>query len=283
MVDGTPPVGPARAATRSCSTAASGIAEADAPATWRRSQPTKIIAVHLTYRSRVDEYAARDAAGAVVLHEAADDAERAPRPMPTAARRALPQLRGRARRRHRPADEGRARGRGARLRRRATPAPTTSACTTSATPTAARCCASRARTASCRSARSSCPQPSSTPTELHAPHLPERRGRPGGDGGRPALRRRLPARRPLPADHAGAGRRDPDRHAGQLAADGAGRRRRGRDLRASAASRTPSIDWDVDLSGPGEQMAGLGRTRCTSRWRSPEDEAERLVAEGVEP
>ena len=43
------------------------------------------------------------------------------------------------------------------------------------------------------------------PHRLHAPHLPQRRGRAGGDGGRPALHGRLPARRPVPADHARAG------------------------------------------------------------------------------
>ena len=45
----------------------------------RAGEPSKIIAVHLTYRSRVEEYAARTPAAAVVLHEAADDAQRPPR------------------------------------------------------------------------------------------------------------------------------------------------------------------------------------------------------------
>ena len=42
--------------------------------------PSKIIAVHLTYQSRLTEYARQDARLPVVLHEAADDAQRAPRP-----------------------------------------------------------------------------------------------------------------------------------------------------------------------------------------------------------
>ena len=54
------------------------------------------------------------------------------------------------------------------------------------------------------------------------------------------LRDRLPARRPVPAHHAAAGRHRPDRHARELAADAAGRRRRGRGERDSGGSRTPS-------------------------------------------
>ena len=53
---------------------------------------------------------------AVVLPQAADDAERPSRRRPPPARRALPQLRGRARGRRRPADAGRRRGRRARAR-----------------------------------------------------------------------------------------------------------------------------------------------------------------------
>ena len=51
------------------------------------------------------------ARGAVVLHEAADDAQRPPRRAAAPARRALPQLRGRAGRRDRPPHEGRRDGR----------------------------------------------------------------------------------------------------------------------------------------------------------------------------
>ena len=36
------------------------------------------------------------------------------------------------------------------------------------------------------------------PDRLHAAHAPQRRGRAGGDGRRPDLGRRLPARRPVP-------------------------------------------------------------------------------------
>ena len=55
------------------------------------------------------------------------------------------------------------------------------------------------------------------PDELHDPHVPQRRAGPGGRQRRPHVRRRLPARRPLPGHHARARRRDPHRHAGQLA------------------------------------------------------------------
>ncbi len=70
---------------------------------------------------------------------------------------------------------------------------------------------------------------------LHAPNVPERRGRPGGDQRRPDLERPVPARRPLPADHARAGGRRAHRDPGQLATDGGRRRRRGRGHRARAA------------------------------------------------
>ena len=70
-------------------------------------EPSKIIAVHLSYRSRIEEYAARMPAGAVVLHQAAVDAERPPRRAAPARGRALPQLRGRAGRRDRRAHAGR--------------------------------------------------------------------------------------------------------------------------------------------------------------------------------
>lgn len=63
------------------------------------------------------------------------------------------------------------------------------------------------------------------PTSFHPADVPQRRGRPGGRRERPDLGRRVPARRSLPAHHARARRRRAHRHAGQLEADGAGRRR----------------------------------------------------------
>ena len=43
-------------------------------------EPSKIIAVHLSYRSRIEEYRRADPGCALVLPEAAVDAERPPRP-----------------------------------------------------------------------------------------------------------------------------------------------------------------------------------------------------------
>ena len=115
------------------------------------------------------------------------------------------------------------------------------------------------------------------PTDVHAAHVPERRGRAGGGRGRSPVPRRLPARRSLPPDHARAGRRDPDRHAGELAPDGARRRRRGRDLRPR-----PPLEHGRRVGRRPERprrAAPRSRpTRSTSRSPIPEDEAERMVA-----
>ena len=204
------PSGAVSTGTRSSSTSGERVEEATA--TYLAPvQPSKIIATHLTYRSRVEEYAARHTARTVVLHEAADDAERSSRRAAAAERRPLPELRGRGRGGHRHPDARRPRGQRARLRRRLRGAPTTSASTTSATPTAARCCGSRARTGSCPIGPELVPAVRVRPDRLRAPHLPERRGRPARAGRRPDLADRLPARRPLPADHPGAGRRRPRR------------------------------------------------------------------------
>ena len=67
----------------------------------RRSRPAKIVAVHLTYRSRLVEYDARQPAEPSYFMKPPAHAERPPRRDPPPARRALPQLRGRARRRRR--------------------------------------------------------------------------------------------------------------------------------------------------------------------------------------
>ena len=121
---------------------------------------------------------------------------------------------------------------------------------------------------------------SSTPTRLHAAHVPQRRGRPAG---RPPTTSSGTSAYQLadlsPPDHARAGRRRPHRHARQLAADGARRRRRGRDRGPRPRSTNTVVDWDVDLAGPGEQLAGLANTLHVA-LAIPEDEAERRVAEG---
>ena len=72
----------------------------------RRAQQDRRRAPHLSLASRRVRRA--PAGRAVVLPEAAEHAERPSRPDPAAARRALSQLRGRARRRGRQADERRA-------------------------------------------------------------------------------------------------------------------------------------------------------------------------------
>ena len=239
-----------------------------ARSTSRPSTPTKIIAVHLTYRSRVEEYAARSP------------------PQPSYFMKPPTTLNGHRGEVRRPAGArflnyegelavviGRAHeGRRPRPRRSttspATRAPTTSACTTSATPTAARCCASRARTASCRSARRSSPASEFDPTdftlrtylngevvqEAHASDL--------------IFGVAYQLADLSPADHARARRRRPHRHAGQLAADGARRRRRGRDRRPRPADEhRRRLGRRPDRAG--RAARGLGATRCTSRSPSP--------------
>ena len=200
-------------------------------------EPSKILAVHLAYRSRVVEYAARVPSAPSYFMKPQTTLNGHRRPIPKARGANLPQLRGRARRGDRQEDEGRRRGRGARSRCRVRAAPTTSACTTSATPTAGRCSGSRARTASSRSALRSCRRPSSTRPPSRSARS-QRRRCPGGRRRRPAVPGRLPACRPLAADHARGRRRRPHRHAGELATDERGRCRGGRDRPVSAASRT---------------------------------------------
>ena len=71
-------------------------------------------------------------------------------------------------------------------------------------------------------------------------------------------------------------------HAGQLPADGARRRRRGRDRRPPRLTNTV-VDWDVDLSGPGDQLQVSANTLHVA-LAIPEDEAEQRVREGrLEP
>ena len=236
----------------------------------RRSTPTKIIAVHLTYRSRLVEYAvARMPARAVVLPQAAETLNGHLRAGAPPGRHALPQLRGRARGDRRPAHARRRASATCSTTSTASPPPTTSACTTSATPTAARCCASRVRTASCRSA-----PPCVTADEWRPDDGYTLRTRLNGevvqeaDAVGPDLGLPLPARRPVPADHARAGRRDPDRHAGQLAADGARRRRRGRDLRHARAAQPGRGLGRRPAAAPASSRRSPP-TRCTSRSRSP--------------
>ena len=114
------------------------------------------------------------------------------------------------------------------------------------------------------------------PDRLHAPHVPERARRAGDDRRRPAVRRRVPARRPVPDDHARARRRRPHRDAGQLAPDEARRRRRGRDRRPRPARRTRSRSGTSTSPGPGEQLQVSAQTLHVA-LAIPEDEAERMV------
>ena len=163
---------------------------------------------------------------------------------------------------------------------RATRARTTWGCTTSGTPTAARCSASRARTASSRSARARSGG-RVRPDLVHAAHVPERRGRPGGDRRRPALPSRVPARRPEPDDHARAGdvvltgtpaNSRPMRPGDVVEVEIAGLGRLTNEI----------VEWDVDLAGPGEQLQVSARTLHVA-LAIPEDEAERRVRGRVDP
>ena len=252
------------------------IAEASAhylaPAT-----PSKIIAVHLTYRSRVEEYAARIP------------------PQPSYFMKPPTTLNGHRGTILRPAGtrflnyEGELavvigtphEGRPARPTRSttspATRARTTSACTTSATPTAARCCASRARTASCRSARSSSPRASSTrPTspcarylngevvqEAHASDLLF------GVAYQLADLSRLITLEPGDVILTGTPANSRPMEPGdtvEVEIDGIGR-------------LTNTVEeWDVDLSGPGDQPETSAQTLHVA-LAIPEEEAERMVEE----
>src|SRR6185312_15142991 len=193
---------------------------------------------------------------AVVLHEAAVHAERAPRPPAPPARRPLPELRGRGGGRDRPADARRARVRGARLRRRlragerrrAARLPPRRPRLHAAVEGAGRLLPDRPRTDGRGRLRTD---------RLPHPDLRERRCRPGRHGGRPDLADLLPAGRPEPPDHPRAGRRRPQRHAGQLAADGAGRHRRRRGVRPGPA-REPRRRLGRRPGRPGRAAAGVG-------------------------
>ncbi len=88
----------------------------------------------------------------------------------------------------------------------------------------------------------------------------------------------LPTRRSVPADHARAGRHRAHRNARQLPADAAWRCSRGRGFGPRAISNRV-VDWDVDLSGPGDQLEVSPNTLHVA-LAIPEDEAARRVAEG---
>ena len=220
-------------------------------------EPTKIIATHLTYRSRGRGVRRAHAARAVVLHEAAVDAQRPPRRAAPAARRAA-------------SSTTRARWRSSSARR----------CTACRQDEVLDYVdgyapandvglhdfrhADRGSMLRVKGQDGFCPiGPALTPADEFDPtdftlrtYLNGEVVQEGG-AGRPALADQLPARRPLPHDHARAGRRRPQRHAGQLA---------GRWSRAtSSRSRSPAwagcantvVDWDVDLARPGRPARGL--------------------------
>ena len=208
-----------------------------------------------------------DAATAVVFPQAADDVERPSWPAAPAERGEVPQLRRRARRRHRPQDEGCAHGRRALLRR--------GVCLRERR-RAARLPARRPRGDAAREGAGRLPSDRSgaraggrvRSDRLSAAHLAQRRGRPGGHGRRSAVPRRVPAGGPVPADHPRARRRGAHGDAGELAADGAGRRRRGRDRGARTAHEHRRRMGRGPRPGRASSSRSL-QTRFTSRSRFP--------------
>ena len=189
-------------ATRSCSTTARA-------STRRRAsylapvEPTKILAVHLTYRSRVEEYAARTPPepSYFVKPPTTLNGHRRPIRMAKGARflnyeGELAVVVGRAMKGV-PIDEvlDHVAGLHVRERRRDARLP----------PRRPRLDAAREGAGRLPPARPGARAGGGVrPDRLHAPHVPERRRRPGGDGRRPPVPGRVPARRPLPHDHARA-------------------------------------------------------------------------------
>ena len=243
-----------------------------APAT-----PSKIIAVHLTYRSRVEEYAARVPPQPSYFMKPPTTLNGHRGTIQPPRRHALPELRGRARGRDRRAHEGRRPKPTRSPMSPATRARTTSACTTSATPTAARCCASRARTASCHSARSWSRAGEFDPTdftlrtylngevvqEAHASDLLF------GVAYQLADLSRLITLEPGDVILTGTPANSRPMEPGdtvEVEIDGIGR-------------LTNTVEeWDVDLSGPGDQPETSAQTLHVA-LAIPEEEAERMVEE----
>ena len=191
-------------------------------------RPSKIVAIHVNYRSRAAERG-RDAPVPVVLPEAAVDAVGRRRGRRAADGLRAAGLRGRDRARHRAhhaADRRRRRvgPRGAR-RRRQRPR--------RLRPPLRRPGLERPLQGLGRlhTARPADPGRRARPGRPAHRHPGERRGRPGG----PHLRAHLPAAgprgRPVPGHDARARRRDPDRHPGRLPPGAARRRGGGRGVR----------------------------------------------------
>ena len=225
-----------------------------------------------------------DAGAAVLLPQAAEHAERAPASAAAPGRHAVPQLRGRARggRRHAHARRRGARRARPRLRLRARQRRRT-----------ARLPPRRPRRDAARQGSGRVPADRSggghrrrvaPRRRLHAAHPPQRRDRPGGRRRRSDLGLPLSARRPLPADHARAGRRRPDRHPGQLAADGARRRGRGRDRRHARAPQ-PRRGLGRRPERPRRAARGLRQhAACRARDRRGRGGADRVPrGAGAEP
>ena len=129
-------------------------------------EPTKILAVHLTYRSRVEEYAARTPPEPSYFVKPPTTLNGHRRPIRMAKGARFLNYEGELAVVVGTQDEGRRRSTRRSTTSRATRARTTSGCTTSATPIEARCSASRGRTGSFRSGRSSSRRRSSIPTDF---------------------------------------------------------------------------------------------------------------------
>ena len=194
-------------------------------------RPTKVVAVHLNYRSRAEQRGRSRRS----LRTSSSRRRRSPTAGRSCGRgHRAAGVRGRDRGDHRRVACARRRSRtrlardrlvraGQRLRRR----------TTSAGSIAARTCSSKGQDGYTPIGPAVAAQDVEA-AKLRLPHARQRRGRPEALGRRADLRLRRAGRRPLALHDAGARRRDPDRYARGRGGRDAGRRRRGGARRASA-------------------------------------------------
>ena len=231
------------------------------------TSPSKIVAVHVSYRSRAMERGALPQWPSYFL-KPPSHAGRRRRSGAQAARVRAARLRGRGRARHR--DQGRpgirrrrvvacALGdRGQRLRR-LRPALRRQGLQR---PFQGRRRVHPARPGAAR-------RPARRPGAGHAADLGQRRARAGrGQRRRPAVLLRRHRRRHLPADHARAGRRDPHRHPDRLHGGSPRRPGRGRGERGDARRR-PAINRPAALADRRGRLRAQPAGRDAERRRRP--------------